>query len=227
MTSDKLKQRQAGVVATGKARAENPQSSPSRVGQRPIRRAKLARNKVGDASVEMAVVQASLEQTADGTPASSAEQTPSYVQQAATHQAQILEAAGQQPKIKGYIQLISSIGAILGCLIAPLVGGRLGRRPSLVCLFSLLACGILFGLFRDYSTLFLAMVFPVGFFTAAFYGWLPLYLPELFPTVRATGQGLFIGRRSAPGRWGADGILRQTLRQSRHDRHAGLPRAWP
>ena len=27
--------------------------------------------------------------------------------------------------------------------------------------------------------------------TAGFYGWLPLYLPELFPTrVRATGQGL-------------------------------------
>ena len=27
--------------------------------------------------------------------------------------------------------------------------------------------------------------------TSAFYGWLPLYLPELFPTrVRATGQGL-------------------------------------
>ena len=26
--------------------------------------------------------------------------------------------------------------------------------------------------------------------TASFYGWLPLYLPELFPTrVRATGQG--------------------------------------
>jgi hypothetical protein len=30
-----------------------------------------------------------------------------------------------------------------------------------------------------------------GAVTAAFYGWLPLYLPELFPTrVRATGQGL-------------------------------------
>ena len=27
--------------------------------------------------------------------------------------------------------------------------------------------------------------------TASFYGWFPLYLPELFPTrVRATGQGL-------------------------------------
>ena len=30
----------------------------------------------------------------------------------------------------------------------------------------------------------------LGMISAAFYGWLPLYLPELFPTaVRATGQG--------------------------------------
>jgi hypothetical protein len=35
------------------------------------------------------------------------------------------------------------------------------------------------------------MVGLVGGTTAAFYGWLPLYLPELFPTrVRATGQGI-------------------------------------
>jgi hypothetical protein len=35
------------------------------------------------------------------------------------------------------------------------------------------------------------MTFMVGALTASFYGWLPLYLPELFPTrVRATGQGL-------------------------------------
>ena len=35
------------------------------------------------------------------------------------------------------------------------------------------------------------MIFLVGGTTAAFYGWLPLYLPELFPTrVRATGQGV-------------------------------------
>jgi hypothetical protein len=33
--------------------------------------------------------------------------------------------------------------------------------------------------------------FLVGGATAAFYGWLPLYLPELFPTrARATGQGV-------------------------------------
>jgi hypothetical protein len=36
----------------------------------------------------------------------------------------------------------------------------------------------------------LAAVFLAGFCTASFYGWLPLYLPELFPTsIRATAQG--------------------------------------
>ena len=40
------------------------------------------------------------------------------------------------------------------------------------------------------DTQFLATAFLAGAFSAAFYGWLPLYLPELFPTrVRATGQG--------------------------------------
>ncbi|HUY90345.1 MAG TPA: MFS transporter, partial [Pirellulales bacterium] len=36
----------------------------------------------------------------------------------------------------------------------------------------------------------LVSVFVAGGCTASFYGWLPLYLPELFRTsVRATGQG--------------------------------------
>lgn len=100
---------------------------------------------------------------------------------------------GQRPKVKAYIQLVSSIGAILGCLIAPLVGGRFGRRPVYfgLCLGSLLACSFLFRAFSEYSVAFLFTVGLVGFFSAAFYGWLPQYLPELFPTrVRATGQGL-------------------------------------
>ena len=43
----------------------------------------------------------------------------------------------------------------------------------------------------EYGTVFLLVTGLVGMFTASFYGWLPLYLPELFPTrVRATGQGL-------------------------------------
>jgi hypothetical protein len=41
-----------------------------------------------------------------------------------------------------------------------------------------------------YGTSFFVRAFVVGACTASFYGWLPLYLPELFRTaVRATGQG--------------------------------------
>jgi len=196
MTSDKLRLRQAGVVALlEKAQSESPQSSAISQALTGAQAAlqKLTKNKVDAASADMATVSACLEQADGGAPETGAEIAPSYVRQAATHQAEILEDTRHQPKIKGYIQLISSIGAIFGCLIAPMVGGRFGRRPVYfgLCLMSLVACSILFRAFHDYSTLFLAMVFPVGFFTAAFYGWLPLYLPELFPTrVRATGQGL-------------------------------------
>src|SRR5207244_999475 len=53
---------------------------------------------------------------------------------------------GQQPKVKAYIQLASSIGAIIGCLIAPLIGGKFGRRPAYfcLCLSSLIVCSFLF-----------------------------------------------------------------------------------
>jgi hypothetical protein len=41
-----------------------------------------------------------------------------------------------------------------------------------------------------YGTKLLVSVFLAGGITAAFYGWFPLYLPELFPTsIRATSQG--------------------------------------
>jgi MFS family permease len=61
-----------------------------------------------------------------------------------------------------------------------------------LCLLSLLSCAYLFRALVPQETLvFLLTVLFVGGVTAAFYGWLPLYLPELFPTrVRATGQGL-------------------------------------
>ena len=100
---------------------------------------------------------------------------------------------GHQPKVKAYIQLVSSLGAVVGCLIAPLVGARFGRRPVYfgLCAGSLVVCSVLFHGFSTFSGWFLAMVGRAGCFTAAFYGWLPQYLPELFPTrVRATGQGL-------------------------------------
>lgn len=114
------------------------------------------------------------------------------------------EGAAQNPSWKAQAQIMSSAGAIVGCLIAPLVGARIGRRPAYfgLCLLSLGACAVLFRGFNSFSVAFLLMVGVTGTVTAAFYGWLPLYLPELFPTrVRATGQGIAynFGRIAAAG----------------------------
>jgi MFS transporter, SHS family, sialic acid transporter len=103
------------------------------------------------------------------------------------------ELAPTDPYAKGWAMCLVSIGAIIGCFFSPLIGGKIGRRPAYfgLCLFSLVACAALFRGLTEYGTLFLAASAIAGCATASFYGWLPLYLPELFPTrVRATAQGL-------------------------------------
>jgi hypothetical protein len=54
-----------------------------------------------------------------------------------------------------------------------------------------LAATLFFFLGNDrFGTQYLVSQVLVGVFTASFYGWLPLYLPELFSTrIRATAQG--------------------------------------
>jgi MFS family permease len=103
---------------------------------------------------------------------------------------------GTNPGAKAETQIVLAIGAIIGCFVGPMAGGLFGRRPIYftLCLTSLLSCAFLY---RRYDTPgafgseFLITAGIVGGLTASFYGWLPLYLPELFPTrVRATGQGL-------------------------------------
>jgi MFS family permease len=100
---------------------------------------------------------------------------------------------GKTASAAGNAQMASGLGAIVGCLIAPLIAAYLNRRIAYVilCVGSLAACQLLFRGFTQYNLSFLAMTFVVGGITAAVYGWLPLYLPELFPTrVRATAQGI-------------------------------------
>jgi SHS family sialic acid transporter-like MFS transporter len=100
---------------------------------------------------------------------------------------------GKVASAKAITQIVSGVGAIIGCVVGALFAGRFGRRPAFfgLSLLSLLLCGYLFRFVHEYNALFLILVLLVGGTTAAFYGWLPLYLPELFPTrVRATGQGL-------------------------------------
>lgn len=97
------------------------------------------------------------------------------------------------PPVNAYTQIASAAGAVLGTLIAAMLGGLLGRRLTycLMCVGSLVIIPVLFHTPAEpMSWLFWTLAFLAGAITASFYGWLPLYLPELFRTaVRATGQG--------------------------------------
>jgi SHS family sialic acid transporter-like MFS transporter len=99
---------------------------------------------------------------------------------------------GQRPEAKAYTQLCTALGAIIGTVLAALTGDWLGRRVTycLLCLGSLASSLYLYRFHDSFGAEFLLASFLAGGLTAAFYGWLPLYLPELFPTrIRATGQG--------------------------------------
>ncbi len=98
---------------------------------------------------------------------------------------------GRQPSAKAYTQIVLGFGSVAGCLLS-ISFGKMSRRTSyfLICLASLVGCSVIFRCIGQYGTPFLAMTFLVGAATGSFFGWAPLYLPELFPTrVRATGQG--------------------------------------
>ncbi len=93
---------------------------------------------------------------------------------------------------KEYTLIFLSIGAIVGTIAAAKVGDLLGRRLTyfLLCLGSMAAIFGFFQMQSQFGMLFLVNSFLVGAISASFYGWLPLYLPELFATrIRATGQG--------------------------------------
>lgn len=102
------------------------------------------------------------------------------------------QLSGGQPHAKAYAQMCSAGGAVLGTAIGALLGSWIGRRItySLLCLASMGSAYLLFQTEQAFDGRFLALVFLLGLTSASFYGWLPLYLPELFRTgVRATGQG--------------------------------------
>jgi MFS family permease len=100
---------------------------------------------------------------------------------------------GDVPDAKPLMQMASSVGAAVGCVFGALLGGLLGRRPvyAALCVLSG-ATMVAFYQQQDpvFGTGFVVFSGVLGLISASFYGWLPLYLPELFPTaVRATGQG--------------------------------------
>ncbi|HEX2477426.1 MAG TPA: MFS transporter [Lacipirellulaceae bacterium] len=93
---------------------------------------------------------------------------------------------------KEFAQIASASGAIIGTILAALAGGWLGRRVTYagLCVLSFVSLVYMYQTNDVYGPKLLACFFLTGGITAAFYGWFPLYLPELFPTsIRATSQG--------------------------------------
>jgi SHS family sialic acid transporter-like MFS transporter len=104
-----------------------------------------------------------------------------------------------ESKIKGhaqvaasYTQAASALGAVAGTLVAAWLANRFGRRITYfaLCVGSLAIIPAFYLTRSTVDAMFYVFAFAMGAITASFYGWLPLYLPEIFRTaVRATGQG--------------------------------------
>jgi SHS family sialic acid transporter-like MFS transporter len=96
--------------------------------------------------------------------------------------------------LKSDAQIIWGIGASIGSLAGGWLASRLGRRMSyfLVSLGAVLISAYLFrATTPGYNAQFMVTVFLLGLVPTIYFGWLPFYLPELFPTrVRATGAGV-------------------------------------
>jgi len=93
---------------------------------------------------------------------------------------------------KDWAQIWTATGAIIFTMVAALMGDRLGRRLtySILCVATITAALLFYQTNSTYTNWFLFTGFLIGGISASFYGFFPLYFPELFPTqVRATGQG--------------------------------------
>lgn len=93
------------------------------------------------------------------------------------------------PVWAGYTGMAYNLGAILGYVGLGFFADSLGRKPVVMVFYaaSLLMTPVLFLWTHDLNLLLLAAAVN-GFFTLGQYSWMPVWLPELFPTrMRATG----------------------------------------
>lgn len=97
------------------------------------------------------------------------------------------------PLLKANVSQARSMTGIVGSLLGGWIGSIVGRRrayfmASVLCLAS---AQYTFWFLVPTDASFLFWVGALGFFSGIFFGWLPLFLPELFPTrVRSTGAGV-------------------------------------
>jgi predicted MFS family arabinose efflux permease len=117
------------------------------------------------------------------------------------------------PGYKSRAQRWWAIGATLGSFLGAPFAAWIGRRLSyfLISLGATSLTLVMFKLTAPLEPVFLYVVFAQGFVATLFFGWLPLFLPELFPThARATGVGVAMntGRFvTAAAVYGAGGLF--------------------
>jgi MFS transporter, SHS family, sialic acid transporter len=122
-----------------------------------------------------------------------------------------------QPGYQSTTQQWWAIGAVIGSFLGVPLAAAIGRRTSYF-LMSLSATTLTWAMFRLTAPLqpnFLPIVLAQGLVATLFFGWLSLYLPELFPIrVRATGAGIAmnIGRFVTTGGVLAAGSLSKWFR---------------
>jgi MFS transporter, SHS family, sialic acid transporter len=110
----------------------------------------------------------------------------------ATYVDQIAEGTEFAKTARGAVSQWQSYGQILGGFTGGLIASWLGTRRSwcFLCVTAWAAVVALFGLNNVFGMQMIAMAFTAGVFVTAFFGWLPKFLPELYPThIRASGQG--------------------------------------
>jgi len=97
------------------------------------------------------------------------------------------------PRKKAMTQITRSGGAVFGSLLGGWIASLVGRRLTYfaISLVSFLISSYIYGMLTPLDDAFGTFTFLLGFVGVTYFGWLPLYLPELFPTrVRSTGTGV-------------------------------------
>jgi len=102
-------------------------------------------------------------------------------------------ASPPNPHLKANVQQWRALTGIVGSLFGGWIGSILGRRRAyfITSLAALFIAQYTFWVLKPTSPEFLFWVAALGFFSGIYFGWLPLFLPELFPTrTRSTGAGV-------------------------------------
>jgi MFS family permease len=119
--------------------------------------------------------------------------TGTSTENAADPAVQVASRPKADPKTKARTMVSRSSGAVIGSLMGGVLASLLGRRTTyfLISLLTLCASTWIFGWLTPSHPWFQWASFGFGLVGVIYFGWLPLYLPELFPTrVRASGTGI-------------------------------------